>query len=355
MPRAGCGVSKPRMKLAGGEGDAVYHCVSRVVDRRFIFQAAEKDQFVALLREFEEFCQVRVLTFCVMANHFHILVQVPRRPAWEDRPGPARVCEMLGGLSGHQNVGAIRQRFEMYREARDEAGLAAYLATFHARMWDVSAFIGLLKQRFTLWYNQRTGRKGTLWEERFRSVLVEGVGSVLATMAAYIDLNPVRAGIVQDPKDYRWSGYGEAVGGKVRAKQGLQMLVTGMQRGREESPSRSLEIYRLWVFQEGSEEREGVDASGRPRRGAIPREEVLRVLEANGELPPTEYVRCRVRYFSDGAILGGKEFVEQMFGRFRDRFGVNRKDGARRMTGLGGQGEGERMFAARALRVRVFG
>jgi hypothetical protein len=52
---------------------------------------------------------------------------------------------------------------------------------------------------------------GTLWEGRFKSVLVEGTGQTLSTMAAYIDLNPVRAGIVKDPADYRWSGYAEAV------------------------------------------------------------------------------------------------------------------------------------------------
>lgn len=43
-----------------------------------------------------------------------------------------------------------------------------------------------------------------MWEDRFRSVLVEGRGHALRTMAAYIDLNPVRAGLCEDPKDYRW-------------------------------------------------------------------------------------------------------------------------------------------------------
>ena len=77
-----------------------------------------------------------------------------------------------------------------------------------ARMWDVSAFMKLLKQRITQWFNRHSGRTGTLWEQRFKSVLVEGAGDVVATMAAYIDLNPVRARLVADPQDYRWSGYG---------------------------------------------------------------------------------------------------------------------------------------------------
>ena len=44
-------------------------------------------------------------------------------------------------------------------------------------------------------------------------------------MASYIDLNPVRAGIVKDPADYRWSGYGEAVAGKKAAREGLRLVM----------------------------------------------------------------------------------------------------------------------------------
>jgi hypothetical protein len=91
-------------------------------------------------------------------------------------------------------------------------------------MGDVSHYMKSLKQRFTQWFNRtrQSRRKGTLWEERFKSVLVEGTVEALSTVAAYIDLNPVRAAIVSDPKDYRWSGYGAAVGGSQRACEGLQ-------------------------------------------------------------------------------------------------------------------------------------
>jgi len=46
-----------------------------------------------------------------------------------------------------------------------------------------------------------------LWEERYKSVIVES-GEAARTIAAYIDLNPVRAGMVSDPAEYRWSSYG---------------------------------------------------------------------------------------------------------------------------------------------------
>jgi putative transposase len=56
---------------------------------------------------------------------------------------------------------------------------------------DLSAFVGKIKQRFIQWYNLRTKRNGPLWEDRFKSVLVQGEPGVLATVAAYIDLNAV--------------------------------------------------------------------------------------------------------------------------------------------------------------------
>ena len=59
---------------------AYYHCVSRVVERRFAFQDEEREQFVRLMRAYEAFCQVRVLSYCVMSNHFHIMVEVEKRP-----------------------------------------------------------------------------------------------------------------------------------------------------------------------------------------------------------------------------------------------------------------------------------
>ncbi|MGE4182273.1 MAG: transposase, partial [Limisphaerales bacterium] len=294
-------------------------------------------------------CRVRVLTFCIMSNHFHVLVEVPKRP--DSLPGPEEILAELRLLSGTHFVEAIRQRFEMFQAANDAEGLAAYLATFHARMYDVSAFMKLVKQRFTQWYNRRVGRKGTLWEDRFRSVLVEGAGDALVTMAAYIDLNPVRAGLVKDPKDYRWSGYGEALAGRKRARNGLQFVVTALRHGKEEAAGRSLETYRRYLYLEGDARRESTGRDGRLVRGALSAEDVEAVLKAKGKLPLSAYLRCRVRYFCDGAVFGGREFVEGIYGAYRSWFGGKRTTGARAMRGLEKPG----LFTLRALRVAVFG
>ncbi len=82
-------------------------------------------------------------------------------------------------------------------------------------MHSLSEYMKTLLHRFTCWFNREHHRTGTLWEQRFKSVIVES-GVAVRTIAAYIDLNPVRAGMVSDPADYRWSGYGEAVGGGTK-------------------------------------------------------------------------------------------------------------------------------------------
>lgn len=329
-----------RLRVPQDEASGFYHCLSRVVDRRFVFHSAEKEHFVALMRECAAFCEVRVLTFCVMSNHFHLLLEVPRRP--ERLPTAEEIVAKLRRLSGHQNVKAVAQRFGFYRDAQDEAGHEAYLASFHARMWDLSGFMKLLKQRFSQWYNRRAARKGTLWEERFKSVVVEGRGRPLVAVASYIDLNPVRAGLVNDPKDYRWCGYGEAMAGVRKARDGL---------GRVVQEGDVLEVYRMHLFCQGGQEREVVDERGRTVRGVLRHEAVRKVLEQKGRLPLSEYVRCRVRYFCDGAVIGSRGFVEAMFESYRDRFGPKRRSGARAMRGLAG----EELCTLRDLRADVFG
>ena len=61
--RQGRAMRQSRLKVAEDRAVGFYHCLSRIVDRRFILGDLEKEQFVALLHECEEFCEVRVLTY----------------------------------------------------------------------------------------------------------------------------------------------------------------------------------------------------------------------------------------------------------------------------------------------------
>ena len=187
-------------------------------------------------------------------------------------PNDAALISLLKKVYGEGGgAGTIRQRLEYFRAEGAQAEAEALRESFFARMWDVSAFMKLLKQRFTQWFNRTHRRKGTLWEERFKSVLVEGAGNALATMAAYIDLNPVRAGIVGDPKDYRWCGYAAAVAGVKAARTGLGIVATAA-RGSAVAVKAILPEYRLLLFGRGEET--GLDEDGQALRRGLKPEEV---------------------------------------------------------------------------------
>ena len=304
---------RARVKL---ERKAVYHCMSRIIQRQMLFGDIEKEKFRVLMRQLEDFCGLNILTYSIMTNHFHILVEVPERQEVSDRELIRRVHRIYSKPFARE----LERELKDLREAGSDDQAEALKAKFTYRMFDISEFMKSLKQRFTQWYNRRAGRKGTLWEERFKSVALEGRVNALRTMAAYIDLNPVRAGLVEDPKDYRYSGYAEAVAGDTMARKGLGVVMAEVVTSREwRSVSR---VYRQTLFGKGA-------AAGGGKR--ISPEKVREVLEGRGELDTMELLRCRVRYFSDGVVLGSREFVESIFESHREEFSVKRKTGARKM------------------------
>ena len=323
-----------------------YHCISRVVGRAFVLGEKEKENFVRMMRMYERFCGVRVVTFCIMSNHFHILLEVRRRP--EILPNDEELMDLLDEICPEVERGIERQRLQMFRELGATDDAEKLREKIFSRMWDVSAFMKALKQRFSQWFNHQHQRKGTLWEERFRSVLVEGVGDALATIAAYIDLNPVRAKMVTDPKDYRWCGYAAAVAGQTVAKQGLGVVVRYL-RGDQYQETALLPVYRCWLYGLG-EETGKRDDGGALKRGFNP-DQIAEVLRKKGRLSTWEMLHCRVRYFTDGVVIGSKGFVDSVFEANRERFGVNRKDGARRLRGI----ESGSLYSMRDLRIDPIG
>jgi len=217
-----------------------------------------------------------------------------------------------------------------------------------------------LLQRFTRWFNRTHERRGTLWEQRYKSVIVES-GVAARTMAAYIDLNPVRAGMVADPADYRWSGYGESVGGgkKGNGKKARAGLVracmshkgVGFEAGQWQEVSR---IYRRAMgFALGRKNgRADAKAAGHVTRNEA---EMLESEDNETVLPDlgmAKMLRTRVRYFTDGAVIGSKGFVNDAFAAARNRFTEKRKDGARRMRGSGKAAAGV-LWSVRDLRVDI--
>ena len=164
-----------------------------------------------------------------MSNHFHVLLDVLEPEAVPELTEEI-LLEKLPLLYPKAAVLTVKQELE--RAKGNPRWRREILDRYQSRMGRLDVFMKELKQRLTQWYNRNNQRKGTFWEDRYKSVLVEGNENALITMAAYIDLNPVRAGMVEDPKDYRWCGYGEAMGGGQRARQGLGEMLEEALDGR---------------------------------------------------------------------------------------------------------------------------
>ena len=349
-------MSSPRIVLPDR---AFYHCVSRVVDKRIVFHAGEKEVFRSILRKLERFCAVRVSTYCLMGNHFHLLVEVPRRDTIAPL-SPESLVPLLQLLYDKSTVESVVAQLESARKSGNAAWERGILERFERRRGDLSVFLKELKQRVSIFLNRRLGRCGTLWEGRFKSVLVEGGEAALHAVAAYIDLNPVRAGLVAGPEDYRWSGYGEAMGsgkGSKRARAGLDSLQREALADAETGASglswnTVRDRYRRLLHLEGRE-RPAEEANGSRGRKGIAAAKAGAVADGGDRLSLPEVLRRKVRYFSDGAVLGSAAFVGQAFEilRSRGRIGARRESGARRLRGA----DWGDLRVLRDLQVRVIG
>ena len=177
----------PRI-LVTGEPTA-YHVISRTALDGYPIVDAEKDYFIELIRKIVALYFVEILGFCLMSNHFHLLVRMLPDTDFSDKE-------------------IKRRHFDFYGKDRV---LADGQIPYYREKWSsLSEFIREIKLSFTRYYNRRHNRRGYFWGDRFKSVVVEN-GDTLINCLAYIDLNPIRAGLVDRPEEYRWSSIGHHV------------------------------------------------------------------------------------------------------------------------------------------------
>jgi REP element-mobilizing transposase RayT len=288
---------------------AIYHCISRTISGEMLFDDEAKEIMRKHLHQAAEFSGVKIITYALMSNHFHILVKVEEQ-------------------KDVSNSELLRRYKVLYPEPNEwnKTRIAVMEATFEAggedakqlreqllaRMGDISEFMKTFKQRFSIWFNRNHDRFGPLWAERFTSIIIAGNHHfALQMVAAYIDLNPVRAGVVRDPKDYRWSGYGEAEGTGGYMLKGLRLAVSGAELL---SDKELLASYRIGLFGKGA-----APKRGDPKSARISNKDFANVLQTEGNLSDTERLQTRVSYFTRGAVIGGADFVGKHLEQYRTR------------------------------------
>jgi REP element-mobilizing transposase RayT len=286
---------------------AVYHVISRTALDGFPFQVDEKEAFLAILRRYSQLFLTEVLGFCLMGNHFHLLVRMLPEQRFSDRQ--------------------IRQRFEaFYGESR--VLTEGQMPCLRAKLENLSEYIKAVKHAFSIDYNRRHDRAGTLWAQRFKSVIVED-GDTLVHCLAYIDLNPVRAGLVQRPEQYRWSSLGYHV---QRANRGhFLSLDLGLAAFGEMSTQERLRRYRRHVYEAGA-----IAPANRPQAAVIDAE-ILESERARAfSLGRIRRFRYRTRHFTDSGVIGSRGFVAKLYRRFRHNFISSKPKEPKPIEGLEG-------------------
>ncbi|EFI33082.1 protein of unknown function DUF1568 [Desulfonatronospira thiodismutans ASO3-1] len=259
----------------------IYHIVSRTALQGLPIKDKDNDFLLGLIKKLSAFYFVDVLGFALLGNHFHLVIRIyPESDPTDDE---------------------IRERLQKYYgDGLKVTGLL--ISDYRKRLTDLGAYVKDIKQGFTRYFNKKYGRRGFFWGDRFKSMIVQD-GLSLVNLLAYVDLNPIRAGIVKKPEDYRWCSLGYHT--QTGNKDGLLSIDFGMKEWNEFDPSEIVRKYRQFVYETGA-----VDAG----KGKVMDKKIVEKARKKGyKVSRAERFRYRCRYFTDSGIIGGKDFVQEVF------------------------------------------
>ena len=278
----------PRIARMVVKGEpAVYHVISRTALDGYVIGDVEKDYLFDLIRRTSASYFAEVIGISLMSTHFHLLVKM--------HPGE------------NYSDGEIKRRFNIMHGK--ERHISDGQVPFYREKWEsLSEYVKEIKQGFSRYCNKLHNRKGFFWAERFKSVIVEN-GETLINCLAYIDLNPVRAGIVEKPEEYRWNSLGYHRQANNRG--GFVSLDFGLKEFNLTSAEERLRKYRDFIYEKG-----GLDVSGKSSDSGY------------------EKLKYRSRYFTDSGVIGTKAFVTGHYQRFKNLFSSKHEKRPKSISGL---------------------
>lgn len=277
-----------RILISQDEGS--YHIISRINKKDTLFDEVEKEYLFSLISIFASGFFVKIHAFCIMGNHFHLLATVLDQEAQEaDKEELLRRYRLMYGSKATPPTGSSK-KYGCFQPDGDGG-----IQRLRNRLGSISRFVQELKQTFSGWYNRRHGLKGYLWHDRFKGIVLDQ-GEAQLVCNAYVDLNPVRANMVERPEDYRWSSLGLRVRDPKQAEEILSHC------------EGDLCWYRQFVYACGGIEREG--------KHKIDPAIVDAVFKVHGRLGIGERLRYRLKNISEGIAFGSHEFIAQIQRRF---------------------------------------
>lgn len=285
----------------------VYHIISRTALDGFPFSDIDKDKFLNIIQFFSKIYFTEIMGFCLLDNHFHILVRMLPEKYFSDHD--------------------IKKRYILFYD-NDNNFSDAEIPFFRNKWSNLSEFIKDIKQTFSRFYNKRHNRRGTLWAERFKSLIVEN-GETLINCLAYIDLNPVRAGIVNRPENYRWSSLAYHI--QTNNKDDFLSMDFGLNNLKTKDKKERIKNYRKYVYQAGA-----IEDLNKNQTKIIDKNILKKEHENEFNMSRIYMFKYKTRYFTDSGIIGTKEFVSKYYMRFKHIFQSKNEKKPKPIKGLDG-------------------
>ena len=277
-----------RVKLEGAEGWYHVHC--QVAGHKGEYVLADplcRKKLIDLLKFYTKAYCCELASFSIMGNHWHGVLhfEAPRHLTSEELMRCAR-------------------RF--YPSSLSRKLLKNWTASqwerFSRRLFDISEFMRNVQSGFATWYNQTHQRKGKFWADRYKSVCLGDLQAVQDCML-YVDLNPVRAGLVQRPEQWQGSSLYYREIGKADWLLRLKSLTS------EAREAKALQSYRCRLYYRGN-------VPTKPGQAKIP-DTILIQEQARGFAVSGVYLR-RLRYFADGLAIGSESFIRERLAHLRE-------------------------------------
>jgi hypothetical protein len=213
-------MTSPRSTIVSLEDTPWYHCVSRCVRRAFL---CGEDRFSGMnfdhrrgwiaerVKQLAGIFAIDVAAYAIMSSHYHIVVRVDRERAlgWSLEEVLERWTQLFSGPL------LVTRYLSEERAQMTEAEIAKveeWGEEYRSRLHDLSWFMRTLNEHIARKANAEDGVKGRFWEGRFKSQALLDEKALLAAMA-YVDLNPVRAGIAETPETSDYTSIQERIAG----------------------------------------------------------------------------------------------------------------------------------------------
>jgi REP element-mobilizing transposase RayT len=205
-----------RKRLISLDDTPYYHCISRCVRRAFLcgkdsvtgFDFEHRRQWIVnRIRILSSIFAIDLCAYAVMSNHYHIVIRVNTEQArhWSDR----EVAEHWTKLFSEP---MLIKRFlaGMCLSTAEQMHVDRLLSTWRQRLTDLSWYMRCLNEPIARMANKEDDCTGRFWEGRFTSQALLDERALLACMA-YVDLNPIRAGLAKTPEESKYTSIQERI------------------------------------------------------------------------------------------------------------------------------------------------